>query len=279
MKIWIVGQDGMLGKALIKKAKKLDIEYVATSRSDVDITEQDSIVTFLKNHLVTHIINAAAYTAVDLAELDEKKAYKVNVDGIANLAKVAKLKKIKLLHFSTDYVFNGNETSSYKEDMICDPLSIYGKTKHLGEKALLNELPTACIIRTSWLFGGEGAHFVKTMQNLMKTRPVLHVIADQKGKPTHVDDLAGASFEMLEHSGVFHFAGKEQTTWYDWANHILDVLKLTSSDIVCEKIVPITSEEYAKGAIRPKNSVLNTEKIEKLLSVKPKSFKETTCVI
>ena len=214
MKIWITGSKGMLGTTICETLKRRDIPYLGSDKS-VNITSLILLEQFLNKHKgITHIINCAAYTNVDLAEQEKELAYAINATGIQNLGKLAQRYQIPILHFSTDYVFNGAYQTPYKEEDGCEPIGEYGRTKEQGEAFLLKECPTASIIRTSWLFGSNGKNFVETMLNLMKHHKIIRVVSDQIGRPTYCQDLANAAIALLDHKGVYHFANSGSISWY-----------------------------------------------------------------
>ncbi|MBI3211365.1 MAG: dTDP-4-dehydrorhamnose reductase [Simkania negevensis] len=277
MRIWIVGKQGMLSQSFQRILSQKGIDFFATSRSEVDLTRPAAVQEHFERQPFTHIINCAAYTAVDLGEIEEEKAFLVNSRGVEILAALAKEKGKKILHFSTDYVFDGTKGSPYEEKDLCSPLSVYGKTKRLGEEKLLLIYPESCIIRTSWLFGKEGNHFVKTIIRLMREKETLNIVSDQRGRPTFSDDLVLASLELLllDRSGLFHFANQGETSWFEWAQEVYAKLQEKNISLRCTSLVPITTKEYGAKAPRPLYSVLSTKKIEPLLSSKMRHWKES----
>lgn len=275
MKLWIIGKQGMLGKAFVKLCEEKRLPYIASSKHEADITSLESLKHFSKGNDFTHLINCAAYTAVDLAETEPEKAGLINVQGVKNLGLIAKDHKAKVIHYSTDYVFNGLGIRPYDEDDPCDPISIYGKTKLEGERILRMMKVPSCIIRTSWLFGTGGKHFVKTMVNLMKEKEELEIVADQTGRPTYSKDLVKFTFLLLSQEGVFHFANRGYTTWYAFAKEIFTHVKEMGVDLKCHTIKPVLSEHYPTAAKRPLFSVLDTQKLEKVLQIAPRDWKES----
>ena len=262
MKLWLIGKRGMLSSAVQRLLKAKKIDFLATSRKEVDITDKKMFKHQFNTLHFTHVINCSGYTAVDQAELEQKKAMQLNVNAVEYLGHLAAKKQVKVVHFSTDYVFDGKEKNPYVEEAKPFPLSVYGKTKHLGEEKLLKAYPQACVIRTSWLFGREGNHFVQKITHLMNQHQNLRVVSDQKGRMTFCDDLAEAMLDLLNCSGIFHFANKGEVSWYDIANAILTYLKEKKTKIKCEQIEPISTKEYPTLATRPLFSVLATQKYE-----------------
>jgi dTDP-4-dehydrorhamnose reductase len=270
MKIWITGALGMLGQELLHTLPQFGFHCVGNDKQEVDITDIAKIKAFVLSYDITHIVNCAAYTLVDQAELEEDLARKVNVDGAKNLAEVSKQFGLPLVHFSTDYIFDGNAKSPYKEEDIANPLNIYGKTK-LEAEEMIEE---GCIIRTSWLIGKNGENFVDKMLHLMQERQEINVVDDQIGRPTFCSDLAMIVPKMLGQKGTFHFANSGQTTWYEFARQIYhDALSL-GFPLEVKAINPVTSKKYPQKALRPAYSVLDTGKIETLLGQEPRPWKE-----
>ena len=256
MKVWIIGKWGMLASAMRRKCEENGIPYVATSRKEVDIENEAAIRAQFETLHFTHVVNCSGYTAVDQAEEEAEKAHALNAEAVAVLAKLAKENGKKVIHFSTDYVFDG-EQETYSKDDTCNPLSTYGKSKEAGERNLFEHLPNALLIRTSWLFGREGDHFVKKMVALMEKEEELQVVNDQMGRPTYADDLAEAALSILDHSGIYHFANEGATTWHGFAEAIHKKLQ-EKKEIQCKKIEPVSSETFGAKALRPRNSTLST---------------------
>lgn len=258
MKLWILGKRGILSSAMQRKCKEKGIDYVVTSRREVDLQYEEAVKAQFETLSFTHVINCAAYTAVDRAEEEEEKAHALNARAIETLAKYARFHGKKLIHFSTDYVFSGKE-KGYGEAAATAPLSIYGKSKEAGEKLLKKYHPEACLIRTSWLFGKEGNHFVKTMIHLMQEKEVIGVVSDQWGRPTYADDLAEATLTLLDASGTYHFANTGTTTWHGFAEAIKNSLEEKNVFLKCQQVKPISTEDFGAKAERPASSILKTE--------------------
>ena len=275
MKVWVVGSNGMLGSTLCRLLTLKKIDYVGTGR-DVDITSLDAIDAFIeKNKSITHIVNCAAYTQVDKAEENESSAYAINVTGTHHLGLAARKHHLKMIHISTDYVFAGDATTPYDENSHCQPSGVYAQTKWLGEQKLLEVLDTACIIRTSWLFGLNGKNFVSTMLQLMQNRETIKVVADQMGRPTFCHDLADAIIGLLNHEGIYHFANAGATSWHTFATTIAEQSKQLGYPLMIKTIAPITTSEYPTPAKRPAYSVLNTNKIQNILNYKLRTWQES----
>lgn len=249
----VTGSNGQLGKTL----SKLLPDALLTDYDTLDITDSKAVLAFVDTHHIDTIINCAAYTAVDLAEDNPEIATRINVDGPRNLAK----SNAKIIHISTDYVFDGKHYKPYTENDLTNPQSVYGKTKLLGEQAILDNASTAVIIRTSWLYSSFGNNFVKTIQKLATEKDTLNIISDQIGTPTYADDLAKAIITILPKfitgkKDLYHFSNEGVSSWYDFAHEIIQ-----QSNLNCA-ITPIASKDYPTKAIRPFYSVLDKSKIK-----------------
>jgi dTDP-4-dehydrorhamnose reductase len=264
MRIWVAGAAGMLGKEVAQQLSIKNIDFIGTDRTQVDITQKKAIESFVSEQKITHIINCAAYTKVDQAESDRKNAYLVNATGAKNLSELP----VAVIHFSTDYVFDGCSNTPYSEGDRTNPLNVYGASKQEGEKELLN----ACVIRTSWLFGQYGKNFVHTMIKLMLERETLSIVCDQIGRPTCAKDLAEFAIHMLNQKGLFHFANREETSWYSFAKAIYQSGLSLGFPFKVKEIKPIPTKEYPTTAIRPPYSVLSTEKIEQQFQIYPRPW-------
>lgn len=267
----------MLGRDLVARLKASPYELFAASRSEIDITRQEDVHSHIQKFHPDLVINCAAYTAVDKAETEPEKAFAINRDGAANLATACREHRIPLVHVSTDYVFDGSSYLPYKEDDPVNPLGVYGRSKLEGEETIRARLDEHLIIRTSWLFGAHGNNFVKTMLRLAREREELRVVADQYGCPTWTGHMADAlveiSKQILEPGsrppwGVYHYCGRGETTWYEFAKAIIDEGR-RRRDLKATRIVPITTAEYATPARRPAMSVLNCAKIESTFGIRP----------
>ena len=262
LQVWLVGAKGMLGQEVASQLSEAKISYHATD-VDCDITNYEAVTTYLKDKHITHIINCAAYTAVDKAEDEEERAYTLNAIGPKQLALAAKANDIILIHISTDYVFDGKKESGYNESDLVNPISAYGRTKAFGEQYIQEITDKFYIIRTAWLYGKYGNNFVYTMLRLMNERESLTVVNDQHGSPTHAEDLATFIISLVistEAYGIYHYTNKGQITWYDFACEIYDLGKdkgLINSS--CD-IKPVGSSSYPTKASRPYYSYLLNSK-------------------
>ncbi len=279
-KIIVTGGYGQLGQCLQKLQDQyaLDYEFQFLGSSDLDITDLDAVVEYFEEEKPNFCVNAAAYTAVDLAEEEEEKAYAINSTGAENLAIASKKVHATLIHVSTDYVFDGETNISYDEDNFTNPIGVYGNSKREGEEKALEANPKTIIIRTSWLYSEFSKNFVKTMLHLFKTREELSVVADQYGQPTNANDLAEAILNIIETPnpiyGVYHFSNYPETTWYNFAQKIAE---FSGSSV---KINPCTTEDYPTPAKRPKRSTMALDKIEKNFKIDLQHWENSleTCV-
>lgn len=274
MKIWICGAKGMLGSHFTRLLTKRKSDFIANDHLEIDITNQTMVSDFVRNEKITHIINCAAYTQVDKAEEEQVLAYQINAIGAQNLGIAARRYNARVVHFSTDYVFNGKADSPYLETDLCSPIGAYGISKLAGEIKLLNELNRACIIRTSWLFGFPGKNFIETMLKLMAEKETLRVVADQVGRPTYCQDLAEATLKLIDEDGIFHFANSFETSWHGFAKEIHQQALAMGYPLKVQKIEPIKTVEYPTPAERPAYSTLSTAKIERLFGLTPRSWRE-----
>ena len=232
---------------------------------ELNICNADALDTFIINQKINTVINCAAYTAVDKAEKDELTAQKVNSEGVLNLVNALKKVNGKLIHISTDYVFDGNSFLPYQESDEVNPIGVYGNTKRSGELFIINSDIDSIVIRTSWLYSAYGNNFVKTMLRLGHDKDELGVIFDQVGTPTNASDLAKTCLDvLLEKSSenistkgkIYHFSNEGVTSWYDFAKAIMEL-----GSIDC-KLIPIETKDYPTPAKRPHYSVLNKSKIK-----------------
>jgi len=264
--VLVTGANGQLGIALRNILDGLDgFEFYFTDVDTLDICDKAQVDAFVKSHCIDTIVNCAAYTAVDKAEDEVKICMRINCDAVRYLGEVAASAGAKIIHISTDYVFDGCAVSPYREDEATNPSSVYGASKLAGEQALLQVCPDSVIIRTAWLYSETGSNFVKTMLRLGKVRDTLGVVADQKGTPTYAGDLADAIKVVLMSEkfvpGIYHFTNEGACTWFDFAVKIFEL-----SDIKCN-VKPLTTAEYPTRAKRPAYSILDKSKIKDTYSI------------
>jgi dTDP-4-dehydrorhamnose reductase len=265
MKVLITGANGQLGSQIINIIKKgkselgeipneiKNAEIIATDSDNLDITSLDSLNEYFMQNTVDVVVNCAAYTNVDKCETDEDAAFKVNSIGPRNLAIVCEKNGVKLIHVSTDYVFSGEGNKPVKEYDLPQPVSVYGKTKFLGEEYIKQFCSKYFIVRTAWLYGYNGNNFVYTMMKLGNEKDKLTVVNDQRGNPTNAEDLAHHILKLAlsEEYGIYHCTGEGECSWYDFATKIMEY-----AGINC-KVEPCTSEEFKRPAKRPAYSSLD----------------------
>lgn len=279
MKIALFGKNGQLGFELRRTLSVLG-EVVACGRDDVDLTRTETISAWLDKVQPQLIVNAAAYTAVDKAESDVDNARAVNAQAPAAMAVWARAHGARLVHYSTDYVFAGDGERPWQEDDPTGPLGVYGQTKLEGERAIMASHADAFIFRTSWVFGAYGGNFLKTMLKLMQMREALSVVADQIGAPTSarlisnvtLASLLVARERELRGAHIYHLAPGGHTSWHDYVAHIRDWLlreqpQWAAEHLRLQTLTPIATEDYPTPARRPKNSRLNTQRLQRQFGI------------
>ena len=293
MKILVTGKNGQLGKS-IQKIVNTDTkignnqspnEYIFVGREDLDLSSESSISHYFDNNdKLDIIINCAAYTAVDKAEKEQELANQVNHLAVKQLASIASNQQARLIHISTDYVFDGENGKPYTETDTPNPINVYGRTKLAGEKALQTVMPiNAIIIRSSWLYSEYGNNFVKTMLRLGRERDELSVVNDQMGSPTYATDLADAILEIIKHkkfrdvaqtTQIYNYSNEGEISWYEFAKEIFKIEK-----IGCE-VNPVSSQQYPTPAKRPRNTIMKKDKIVKVFNIKISNWKSSlnTCM-
>jgi dTDP-4-dehydrorhamnose reductase len=257
--IVVTGANGQLGQEIKELSARLaGFDFVFLTREELDISSESTVNEVFRRLSPAYCINCAAYTAVDKAEIERHLAYAINAKGAENLAKAALKSNCKLLHISTDYVFDGNGTIPYKEDDSVDPVNSYGASKLEGERTALRINPDVIIIRTSWVYSFYGNNFVKTMLRLMVSKPGINVVSDQVGSPTYAADLADAILVIIEKDlwvpGVYHYSNEGAISWFEFAT---EIKKASGSHCV---INPIPTQSYPTPAKRPSYSVLDKSK-------------------
>jgi dTDP-4-dehydrorhamnose reductase len=272
--ILVTGSNGQLGKELQELANLYPAyRFVFASREDLKLHHFGLVENFFVGLQPQYCINCAAYTAVDKAESEQDMAMLVNGEAVGNLAAVCKKYNTKLIHISTDYVFDGESEMPYKTDDKTGPISMYGISKLKGEELCKKENSDAIIIRTAWVYSEFGNNFVKTMIRLMKERPEIKVVSDQIGAPTYAADLAKACLDIIDsgkwQSGIYHYSNTGKISWYDFAVAIKEMIG--SSCIVH----PIPTTDYPTPAKRPKFSLLDTTKIRSVFGVQIPEWRES----
>ena len=255
MKILIIGSNGMLGHDLVDVLDE-NHDLILTTSKILDITDKQKTIDFIVDNKPDIVINSAAYTDVDGCEENQDLAFSVNGEGVRNLTLGCSEVDCPLVHVSTDYVFNGENTRPWVEDDEIGPISVYGKSKLKGEEAILEILDKFFIIRTAWLYGYNGKNFPKTMLELAENHSEITVVYDEVGSPTYTPDLAEAISKLIEtdYYGIYHITNSESCSWCEFAKYIFEV---AGKDV---KVIPVTASEFARAAPRPSYSVLENKK-------------------
>jgi len=275
LNILVTGANGQLGSEIEALSKNYSYNFFFTDKEELDITNQMNINNFIEVNSIDIIVNCAAYTAVDKAETEVELADKINHKAVEYLAEIAKARSIKLIHISTDYVFDGTNFRPYVESDITNPNSIYGETKLRGEEALVKINPlNSLIIRTSWVYSSFGTNFVKTMLRLGKERDSLGVIFDQVGTPTYARDLAKVILDILPQVKstkveIYNYSNEGVLSWYDFSK---EIMRMGSIDCV---ISPIETKDYPTPASRPHYSLLNKAKIKEAFKIEIPFWKDS----
>jgi len=276
MKTLVFGCNGQLGVALADTTPDA-ADFIGLDLPELDITRADAVLELCREVKPAVIINAAAYTAVDQAESDSALAASVNVDGPRNIALAARNVGARIIHISTDFVFDGVALEPYQTDAQTNPLSVYGRTKRDGEVAVLEATSgAAVVIRTSWLYSKTGSNFVKTMLRLMSERDELGIVADQYGSPTWANSLAEAVWGFVdapEHSGVFHWSDGGETSWLKFAVAIQEEAVTLG---LLDKAIPIhaiKAADYPVAATRPAYSVLDCSSTQEAINMQPAEWR------
>jgi dTDP-4-dehydrorhamnose reductase len=272
--ILVTGAKGQLAMELQRLvAKYPEWNFFFFSKEDLNISDPESITTTFSKIKPQYCINCAAYTAVDKAETNIEEAYSINATAVKLLASACADYNAKLIHISTDYVFDGSTTQPYKEEDETNPINVYGASKRQGEIEALNNNSQSIIIRTSWVYSFYGNNFVKTMLRLFQTRSEINVVSDQFGSPTYAADLAEAICSIISKDahlpGIYHYSNEGIISWYEFAS---EIKKIIGSHCI---IHPINSEQYPTAAKRPMFSVLDKQKIQNVFGIKLKPWQES----
>lgn len=274
MKILVTGANGQLGSEIqLLSSEFSEFKFVFSDRSVLSMDAPETISTYLDAIQPDFIVNCAAYTAVDKAETEPELADLINNKAVGIIAKWSFLNRAKLVHISTDYVFDGTSASPLKESDATNPQNEYGNTKLKGEIACLNANPESIIIRTSWVYSEFGNNFVKTMLRLMKERESINVVEDQIGSPTYAKDLAQAILDIISKnnwiSGIYNFSNEGEISWFDFAVAIKEITKSN-----CD-VKGIPSAQFPTPAKRPMYSLLNKSKIKETFGVEVPEYRES----
>ncbi|WP_435189774.1 dTDP-4-dehydrorhamnose reductase [Pseudothioglobus sp. nBUS_23] len=281
MNILVTGSNSQLGKSLkqLSDEKNISNNFVFTSREQLDLSSITELEIFIESGNFDFIVNFAAYTSVDEAENNKKQAYIINHLAVKRIAEISKKNQIKLIHLSSDFVFDGSKNEPYNENDNAFPINIYGKSKYAGEQAILKAMKTnAIILRTSWMYSEYGNNFVDTILRLSRKNDTLNVVTDQIGNPTYARDLSQLIMKIImsdkinsidQSSEIFHYSNEGSCSWYDFAR---EVIKISGNQCI---INPILSKKYPSKAIRPKNSSMSKKKVMNEFNIKTTSWKDS----
>lgn len=275
MKCLVLGAGGQLGREFSRYPVPL------LERSQADLENEEQLEQVLRRYRPSVVINAAAYTAVDQAEDEPERAFAVNEHGCTRLARLCQTLECALIHFSTDYVFDGQGTRPYRESDSTAPLNCYGASKLAGEKAIAEQCERHVILRVSWLFGAYGRNFAKTVLRLAGERDELRIVADQHGCPCSTANVADAAWHIAralqdgaEHYGTYHYADQPATTWHGFAEALVREARSSDLELKCRKVTPISTDEFPTRARRPAYSVLDPSLLEKTWGLRPRGWEE-----
>jgi dTDP-4-dehydrorhamnose reductase len=259
MRVLVTGVKGQLGYDVVKELEKNGHTAIGVDIDEMDITCDEQVKKVIEESKVEAVIHCAAYTAVDGAEDNQELCMKVNVTGTRNIVNACKEHDIKMIYISTDYVFNGRGDNFWKPEDVCEPLNVYGESKHLGELEVESTLDKYFIVRIAWVFGENGNNFVRTMLRLQETKNELNVVNDQVGSPTYTADLAVLLVKMIatDKYGKYHATNEGLCTWYEFA---LEIFKQAGIEI---QVNPINSDAFPVKAKRPSNSRMDKSKLER----------------
>lgn len=262
-RILVTGADGQLGTCFQALSPGYaQLQFIFKTTEELNITDFQAVSRIFQEERLDYFLNCAAYTAVDKAEEEQSLAYLVNTEAVTHLAKCCKEHEVILIHFSTDFVFDGNSKVPYSEDDLPNPISVYGASKFDGERGIRETLKAHFIIRTSWLYSEYGNNFVKTMRKLGKCRRTIDVVDDQRGNPTYAMDLAEFTIFLMNNGkaafGTYHYSNLGTISWFEFAKEIFEISQLKV------EVEPISSEEFRQSAERPVFSALDTQKVKEL---------------
>jgi dTDP-4-dehydrorhamnose reductase len=285
MRVLITGITGQVGGAL-RSALRQPVSIIRADRKQLDLAQPERIAAALDRIGPDLIINAAAYTAVDRAEDEREIAFRVNAEAPGAIAQWAVGRRVPVIHFSTDYVFDGSGTRPWREDDPVNPLSVYGASKHAGDAAVRAAGGAHLIVRTSWVYSAHGTNFLRTIVRLAKERKELRIVADQIGAPTSArliadaaadivaDGASGLADRFAASEGTINVAASGETSWYGFAVAIVEGLKARGAALVVESIVPIATKDYPTKATRPENSRLDLTRLRHVFRISPAEWNQ-----
>ena len=273
MNILVTGANGQLGQQFKNNTTNSDFEFYFADENELDITNKNDILNYISDYKIKYILNCAAYTDVNGSESNKELAIKINSEAIKNLVEICEEQKIKMIHFSTDYVYNSESLDPIKEGKNIDPINYYGYSKREGEKLIEDSSSESIIIRTSWLYSNYKNNFVKTIINKGNNNEKLYVVNDQFGCPTYAKDLVNVILHIIQSEikpkyKIYNFSNEGFTNWYDFAKKILQLKKINSL------IIPVNSENYRTVAKRPRYSVTDKSRIKDIFNVNIRNWEE-----
>ena len=273
MNILVTGANGQLGQQFKNNTTNSDFEFYFADENELDITKKNDILNYTSNYKIKFILNCAAYTDVNGSESNKELAIKINSEAIKNLVEICEEQKLKMIHFSTDYVYNSESLDPIKEGKNVDPINYYGYSKREGEKFIEDSSSESIIIRTSWLYSNYKNNFVKTIINKGNNNEKIYVVNDQFGCPTYAKDLVNVILSIIESEikpkyKIYNFSNEGFTNWYDFAKKILQLKKINSL------IIPVNSENYRTVAKRPRYSVTDKSRIKDIFNVNIRNWEE-----
>ena len=273
MKVLVTGANGQLGQEFKNNIYKSYYEFYFTDKNELDIINKNHVLSYVLDNKIDLIINCAAYTNVNESETNKNQAVKVNCDAVKNLIEICEEKKLKMIHFSTDYVYNSDNLNPIKEDSNINPINYYGISKREGERIIEKSSSDSIIIRTSWLYSIYGNNFVKTMIKNGENADKVYVINDQFGCPTYSKDLVDCTLNIIASNKfnkykVYNFSNEGFTNWYEFTKKIFELKKIT-----CD-IIPVDSNNYKTTAIRPKFSVTDKSRIKDIFNITIRNWDE-----
>jgi dTDP-4-dehydrorhamnose reductase len=268
MKVLVTGANGQLGSRLVLDLHKSGHDVLPVGRKEIDFSMPEQVEKCIADARADWVVNCAAYTQVDRAEAESELALTVNRDSAASVARGVASYGGRLMHVSTDFVFNGRQSTPYREDDSPDPLCAYGRSKWEGEQSVREAMPAACIVRTSWVYGIHGNNFVKTILRLAREREALRVVDDQVGVPSWTTDISRAILSLIDRdaNGFWHFSNEGVASWYDFAQAIVQEATRLGFTVKAREIEAIPTKEFPTPATRPAYSVLDKQKIRGGLS-------------
>ena len=273
MRILVTGANGQLGQEFKNNVSNSNHEFFFTDTNELDITKKKEILDYVTIYKIQLIINCAAYTNVNQSETNKQKAIKVNVDGVRNLVEVCEKKKLKMIHFSTDYVYCSDNLNPINEDSNINPINYYGISKREGERIIEKSSSDTIIIRTSWLYSMYGSNFVKTMIKKGENADKVYVINDQFGCPTYSKDLVDCTLNIIASNKfnklkVYNFSNEGFTNWYEFTKKIFELKKINC------KVFPVDSNKYTTKATRPKYSITDKSRIKDIFNINIRNWDE-----